>query len=102
MTTKDILNQMEKEFDEKFVYGEKWKTYREGNSPSMYKPKHIKSFIRSYIRTLLESFGEEIIGEEKEDKFYSPGEIEVYNGVVRNILRAEQRLKVKEILQNIT
>lgn len=33
-------------FDEMFVYGDKWRTFADGNSPSQYGPKHIKAFIR--------------------------------------------------------
>lgn len=97
---------MEKEFDKRFSNGgkgEQWGGYWEDVDMfiSTVKIEDVRAFIHSYTRKLIESVAEEIVGEEKEDEFYSPGEIEVYNGIVRNILRAEQRLKVKEIISSI-
>lgn len=98
MKTKQIIEEMEKEFDDKFKSREGEETaYAQG---WILLPDDIKSFISSYTRTLLESFGEEIIGEDDAiPSEYVPG-FEVDS--IRDELRAEQRLKVKEILQNIT
>lgn len=87
MTTKDILNQMEKELYE-FI----------ASSPPNY-PSVWKSLIRSRLRTLLESFGEEIIGEDENIRFLS--KISTERSRAKNQLRDEQRLKVKEILSNL-
>lgn len=59
MTTKDILNQMEKSFDEKFP--EMWGSNdgREGYDTDI--KETVIDFFSSNLRTLLESFGEEIM-----------------------------------------
>ena len=112
MTTKDTINKMEKELDEmsekitdygyndEFGYYSDWK---DGVSP----------IIKASIRTLLESFGEEIIGEdEKENRTLKQGidydihklldfGLEIARIGGKNNLRAEQRLKVKEIISSI-
>ena len=72
---------------------EKWK--KEVMSDSNF----VKSFISSYTRTLLESFGEEIIGEDENIRFLS--KISTERSRAKNQLRDEQRLKVKEILSNL-
>ena len=72
MTTKDIINQMEKEFNR-----------RVGTNKMDLYPS---------VRTLLESFGEEIIS--LVPKYGDQYEIEPF--------RAEQRLKVKEIISQIS
>ena len=91
---------MEKEFDEKFpclmhfLPNKKSWGYSEVGDD-------VKSFIYSYTRTLLESFGEEIIGKDDKDEgdwksIY--GKDEQYR---RNSIRDRQRLKVKEILEEV-
>ena len=104
MTTKDILNQMEKEFDEKFWHEEALEIHQ----PCEYllnnedgkcncQIKDIKKFIHSYTRTLLESFGEEVCPEWIDNPY---GEVTNYS-VGRRDERKAIRLKVKEILQTI-
>lgn len=102
MTTKQIIDQMEKEFDEKFpgdvVTMEEDGTHARITS-SLYNRDSIKDFINKSIRTLLESFGEEIIGEDDAiPSEYVPG-FEVDS--IRDELRAEQRLKKKEIVKSL-
>lgn len=105
MTTKQIIDQMEKEFDEKFWHEEALETHQ----PCEYllnnedgkcncQIKDIKKFIHSYTRTLLESFGEEIIGRDRDEVI---GNETYINTIIENQLRAEQRLKVKEIISSI-
>lgn len=101
--TKDIIKQMEKEFrNTKFArsggscfecceYEEMW--------------DDLIVFIKDYTRTLLESFGEEIIGKDDEEVVYwrekfRDLEAECDNSS-RNYLRSEQRLKMKEIISSI-
>ena len=99
MTTKDTINKMEKELDEmsekitdygysdEFGYYSDWK---DGVSP----------IIKASIRTLLESFGEEIIGES--ENISGSTDYRISWGLLgRNKLKAEQRLKVKEIISSI-
>lgn len=115
-STLETIKEMEKEFDEA-VYAEakkrcfksqtavifwdgfggydveeKWK--KEVMSDSNF----VKSFISSYTRTLLESFGEEVCPEWIDNPY---GEVTNYS-VGRRDERKAIRLKVKEILQNIT
>lgn len=112
MTTKDILNQMEKEFDEKFWHEEALETHQ----PCEYllnnedgkcncQIKDIKKFIRSYTRTLLEGFGEEMINEKYTCNWNHDKE-----GVERDMceeccavsdFKIEQRLKMKEIIEGV-
>ena len=102
MTTKDILNQMEKEFDEKFRdMKDSWNVDVVGYDVTK---QDIKSFYLKHIRTLLESFGEEILDiqlprvpEDISDRRYSMGLVRGFNAV-----QEKARLKVKEILQNIS
>ena len=119
MTTKDILNQMEKEFESRFS------TYRFLSKPTLSemivndgtqiderKPEEIvKSFIHSYTRTLLESFGEEMIKEGErvvDGGAYGDEYCENENchfGLGYKVARDctdMQRLKVKEIISSIT
>lgn len=100
MTTKQIIQEMEKEFDERFTMQlskeltavTPWATLSE-----------IRAFIKKRTRTLLESFGEEIIGGyiecpncDNNEQF----EDEKCHYEV-NKLKNQQRLKVKEILEVI-
>ena len=85
MTTAEIIKQMEKELYE-FI----------ASSPPNY-PSVWKSLIRSRLRTLLESFGEEIIGRDRDEVI---GNETYINTIIENQLRAEQRLKVKEIIKS--
>lgn len=77
MTTKDIINQMEKEFNRR-VWTNKMDLY-----PS--------------VRTLLESFGEEVCPEWIDNPY---GEVTNYS-VGRRDERKAIRLKVKEIISSI-
>lgn len=92
MTTNDILKQMEKEFYDNFV------------SVNGVLDCHIDEVIEfgnKFIRTLLESFGEEIIGD---DLLFGHGRMLHFSdedAESREKLRDEQRLKVKEILSNL-
>ena len=117
-STKQITEEMEKQFD---CMNErtagcicKGKMYEQVDCGvhGIYAVK-AKSFIHSYTRTLLESFGEEIIGEdEKENRTLKQGidydihklldfGLEIARIGGKNNLRAEQRLKVKEIISSI-
>ena len=110
--TSDIIQQMEKEFDEKF---EEAPMDRYGNF--RYTRKNIKSFMKFYIRTLLESFGEEIIavgGNEEKYKVYKfeknkPYDVhesldmflKIEREYGKKLLQKEQRLKMKEIIEEV-
>lgn len=69
------INQLLKQFEKDMVWENG--TYR-------HEP-HITIY---WLRTNIEAMCREAVGEEKQDKFYSPGEVEVNNSIVRNILRA--------------
>ena len=103
MTTKDILNQMEKEFDE-LTYEEALSSTKTFTMPLQLKDeeeKAIKSFIHSYTRTLLESFGEEImsasIGAIPTSDDYAKG----WNDSRQENYKVKS-LKVKEIISQIS
>lgn len=104
---------MEKEFDEKFpgdvVTMEEDGTHARITS-SLYNRDSIKDFINKSIRTLLESFGEEVIGEDETEVNQIARDeklgVQTYYVITanmkrRNQLRAEQRLKMKEIISSI-
>ena len=101
MTTKDIIENMEKSFDERFP-GDVATMEEDGIhariTSSLYNRDRLKSFMREYTRTLLESFGEEIIGRDRDEVI---GNETYINTIIENQLRAEQRLKVKEIISSI-
>lgn len=101
MTTKDIIENMEKSFDERFP-GDVATMEEDGIhariTSSLYNRDRLKSFMREYTRTLLESFGEEIIGRDRDEVI---GNETYINTIIENQLRAEQRLKMKEILEVI-
>ena len=69
MNTKQIIENIEKEFDERFheIYAKETKKHIGGGefyvNYIVDKNDEIKDFIRSYTRTLLEAFGREIIGQ---------------------------------------
>ena len=97
MTTKDILNQMEKEFDEKFVVECPTGINKGRAVLNPIFPEPVMSFFHSYTRTLLESFGEEVCPEWIDNPY---GEVTNYS-VGRRDERKAIRLKVKEILEVI-
>ena len=115
MTTKDIIKDMEKVVDE-FTISHKGDLQCKCISGAR---GHLIAKLRTHLRTLLESFGEEVIGQDTRHITDSKGiqnivdenegnvsfdEIanEVQKDIdVQNELRAEQRLKVKEILSNL-
>lgn len=105
--TKDIIKEMDKGFDERFTY-DAAKMGEDGGPfkivDSLYSREKFKSFINSYTRTLLESFGEEIIGS-NEDVSGWYGTSFANDGLgdkgTRNELRIQQRLKMKEILEGV-
>lgn len=101
MTTAEIIKQMEKSFDERFP-GDVATMEEDGIhariTSSLYNRDRLKSFMREYTRTLLESFGEEIIGRDRDEVI---GNETYINTIIENQLRAEQRLKVKEIISSI-
>lgn len=94
MTIKQTIDQMEKEFDELFV-GEK--SYpRKG----LYTER-IRVFYKDFFRTLLESFGEEIINKLEEDVgVVLDSEVIVVRECVDGVF-TNARLKVKEIISSI-
>ena len=100
MTTKDIIENMEKSFDERFP-GDVATMEEDGIhariTSSLYNRDRLKSFMREYTRTLLESFGEEVCPEWIDNPY---GEVTNYS-VGRRDERKAIRLKVKEILQTI-
>ena len=103
MTTAEIIKQMEKSFDERFP-GDVATMEEDGIhariTSSLYNRDRLKSFMREYTRTLLESFGEEIIGES--ENISGSTDYRISWGLLgRNKLKAEQRLKVKEIISSI-
>lgn len=83
MTTKQILDEMEKEFDEKFV--------RPDGEIDEYADD-VKSFIHSFSRKLIESLAEEMMAVAVAEEDECP--------IVFNVLRW-QRLKVKEIINSL-
>lgn len=98
MTLNQILDEQMKELDEKFPVGKYGITHVLVDA--------LKFHIKMFSRKLIESLAEEILGEDDEKEvFWKEGchdvEVECDNSS-RNLLRAEQRLKVKEILQNIS
>lgn len=100
MTTKDIIENMEKSFDERFP-GDVATMEEDGIhariTSSLYNRDRLKSFMREYTRTLLESFGEEVCPEWIDNPY---GEVTNYS-VGRRDERKAIRLKVKEILSNL-
>ena len=110
MNTKQIIDEMEKEFDETIgteIGTQEWAYFTD-------QKKVIKSFIHSYTRKLIESLAEEIIGEERPlptYRFEKDAPYDVHTAVdlfieaeretSRELLKDEQRLKVKEILSNL-
>lgn len=106
MTLQQTIEKMEKEFDEQFP-GDVTTMEDDGLhvriTSSLYNRARLKAFIQDRTRTLLESFGEEIIGEDEVKKI--PKDFESFNlempKYVRTSLRIQQRLKVKEILEVI-
>ena len=100
MTTKDIIENMEKSFDERFP-GDVATMEEDGIhariTSSLYNRDRLKSFMREYTRTLLESFGEEVCPEWIDNPY---GEVTNYS-VGRRDERKAIRLKVKEIIENI-
>ena len=100
MTTAEIIKQMEKSFDERFP-GDVATMEEDGIhariTSSLYNRDRLKSFMREYTRTLLESFGEEVCPEWIDNPY---GEVTNYS-VGRRDERKAIRLKVKEILEVI-
>lgn len=100
MTTKDIIENMEKSFDERFP-GDVATMEKDGIhariTSSLYNRDRLKSFMREYTRTLLESFGEEVCPEWIDNPY---GEVTNYS-VGRRDERKAIRLKVKEIISSI-
>lgn len=100
MTTKDIIENMEKSFDERFP-GDVATMEEDGIhariTSSLYNRDRLKSFMREYTRTLLESFGEEVCPEWIDNPY---GEVTNYS-VGRRDERKAIRLKMKEILEVI-
>lgn len=110
MTTKQIIDQMEKDINIRIQGLILYTQELRGDSPidNPYYRNHMKLIyesLESSIRTLLESFGEEIIGKDDEEVVYwrekfRDLEAECDNSS-RNYLRSEQRLKMKEIISSI-
>lgn len=112
MTTKQILDEMEKGFDEQiYCKGEMCKWCKGlGTCGSGVNPDNAKSFIHSYTRKLIESLAEEIIPMNFEycDSCQALG-VDNFGGwcsICKDALNAnrrynQQRLKVKEILSNL-
>ena len=84
-----------KSFDYEFVITSQWqqKEWR-----SKYSTDFVKAFIHSYTRKLIESLAEEICPEWIDNPY---GEVSSYT-VGRRDERKEQRLKVKEIINQIS
>ena len=103
MNTKQIIQNMEKEFDEKFP-GDVTTMEEDGLhvriTSSLYNRVRLKAFIEDRTRTLLESFGEEIIPTEFKLKGRDEEYIRGFNDGHKYAV-GEQRLKVKEILEVI-
>ena len=95
MTTKQIIQEQMKSFDYEFVITSQWqqKEWR-----SKYSTDFVKAFIHSYTRKLIESLAEEICPEWIDNPY---GEVSSYT-VGRRDERKEQRLKVKEIINQIS
>ena len=116
MKTKQINEQMEKDFDEKFIYEE---GYRGGSWRfiSVDNSKEIKSFIHSYTKSLLTAFAEEVIENFMKDLNYYHGDKpsctkdqpcgchfgEVFHadGMCLCDIEENQRLKAKEIIRSL-
>ena len=113
MNTKQIIENIEKEFDERFheIYAKETKKHIGGGefyvNYIVDKNDEIKDFIRSYTRTLLEAFAEEVIGENEtavlvrktpETDFFID---EIPASVESNLFRDMQRNKAKEIISSI-
>lgn len=93
MNTKQIIQNMEKEFDRQFVkYNGRYIEDSFIDPNGLVGP--VRKFIKEYTRSLLSAFAEEVIGENEEKDF--PDYI-----LPRNDLRQDQRLKVKEIISEI-
>ena len=126
MKINQIVDEQMKEFDEKFVldltevfFGKREKLREQGwevgdNGSKILKqsltPDQVKSFIHSYTRKLIESVAEEIIGEDETEAGQIARDeklgVQTYYVITanmkrRNQLRAEQRLKVKEIISKL-
>lgn len=113
-STAETVKEMEWVFDEKFP-GDIATMEEDGIHAriisSAYNRDRLKDFILVYSRTLLEAFGKEVIGEDEDISIgVKKGEPawdakidEKYamHKLSENTLKAKQRLKVKEILQNI-
>lgn len=99
MNTKQIIKQMEKEFDKEFPSRTPlYLGYPRFNR--IPRVDDVKSFIKSYTRTLLESFGEEIIPTEFKLKGRDEAYIRGFNDGHKYAV-GEQRLKVKEIIEGV-
>lgn len=95
MNTKQIIQEMEKEFEKNFEF------MREGFNHMVYK--ECKSFISSYTRKLIESVAEEIINVELwTGDGKGEGEELIPDGIEQAFLRQRQRLKEKEIISQIS
>ena len=104
MTTKDTINKMEKELDE---MSEKITDYGYNDEYGYYSDwkDGVSPIIKASIRTLLESFGEEMIGTKYEcgrrhDEVGAEYDLCVECGAVDEF-KAKQRLKMKEIISSI-
>lgn len=97
-TAKEIIKEMEKEFDKKFI------VFPEEDIVDGFSAKELRVFLRQFARTLLEAFGEEVIGEDTYHTITDPDRIDAGKKAPHpyNDHRAEQRLKVKEIINSIT
>lgn len=113
MNTKQIVENIEKEFDERFheIYAKETKKHIGGGefyvNYIVDKNDEIKDFIRSYTRTLLEAFAEEVIGENETAVLVRKTpetELlidEVPTSLDRNRIRDMQRNKAKEIINSL-
>ncbi len=116
MNTKQIVSEQMKEFDDEIYIpcessciSQEYPT-ADCNCDTPKTRGEIKSFIfKDYTHKLTESVAEEIIGKDEvkqvrvKDDCYRSGykTKSLGNAYMRNKLRAEQRLRVKEILSNL-
>lgn len=85
MTTNKIIDEMEKELMAQMVEGDM-------------DYKGVSILIHSYTRKLIKSVAEEIIGDDEDEAL---DDYELRERESKNQLRAEQRLKVKEIINSL-
>jgi nitrogenase molybdenum-iron protein alpha/beta subunit len=91
MTTKQIIQEMEKELAK-----DKWSAECIGSVSDYIEG--IDEIVKPHLRKLIQAVSEEIIGEDEDEAL---DDFELKERWSKNLLRAEQRLKVKEILEVI-